>query len=286
MDYTWHAMPQQQHQYGRGTNPGRGGTGPGGRDPGFDQPGGSFEGTGPDPSQTARDWRARQTKTAGRQAQLDRMMSAQHRTRMARGQINPYSGLSALSEMERDYERQTQETKVERMGMLTGIFGALAGAMIGLPGLGALGKAIGGGRKAERMDAAMEAYDETGTLTERGMFGLGVAGPTDRSQRGEGSDPPGPVKPPKQADKPEEPPEPLPDPYDQFWLEQFGIDPNDPRLRDPSFDPGSPGRPSASASRRRLDLQGPGGNATLAYMQQVGRDIERSRGRRAMAGPR
>lgn len=283
-DYTWYAMPEQQHQYGRGTNPGRGGTGPGGRDPGFDQPGGQWGGTGQDPSRTAARERERRQQASRQRTQrtaMARMMGAQHRNRAARGFVDPDTGLSALTSMEMDRERDVQETMMERKGLLAGLVGSLIGAAVGLPGLGFFGKKMATSKADEKMAARMAEYEETGLMTDPGPLGMGPAGPTDFSQRGEGSDPRQPVKakeePPGGEVDPEEPePEPL-DEFDQFWLDEFGIDPNDPRLRDPSFDPGKPGTPAASASMQRQDLQGPGGNPTLAYMQMVNRDIVRGR---------
>lgn len=281
-DYTWYAMPEQQHQYGRGSDPGRGGTGPSGRDPGWDAPGGQWGGTGPDPSRTAARERERQAQASRQRTQsraLSRMMSAQHRNRAARGYVDPDTGLSALTGMEMDRERDVQETMIERKGLLAGLVGSLIGAAVGLPGLGFFGKKMATSKKDEKVAARMAEYEQTGLMTDPGPLGMGPAGPTDFSQRGEGSDPREPVK--AKKEEPGGPADPEPeeelDEYDEFWLTEFGINPNDPRLQDPSFDPGKPGTPAASQQMQRQNLQGPGGNPTLAYMQMVNRDIRRGR---------
>lgn len=297
MDYTWHQMPQQQQMRVDGHegagHGGRGSYGGGSRSAGEGrdrqdrarearerETGSIYGGGGGAEARAQRDQRAARERMTSRRAQLGRMMSAQHRDRRARGVVDPGTGLSAATGLEMAHERETQENIQARREMFSGIIGALMGAAVGVPGIGALAKMGAKRGREDRIGAAMAEYEETGMLTGR-------PAPVGGGQRGvEGSDPitiaqGKPKAPPVEPEKPE----PLDDPYDQFWLDQFGFDPTDPRLRDPSFSPGAPGRPSASASRRRMDLQGPGGNPTLAFMGQVNRDIERSRARRRMAGP-
>lgn len=285
-DYSWYAMPEQQHQYGRGTNPGRGYGGeedqPGGagRDTGWDQPGGQWGGSGDDPSRTAARERARQAsaRSQSRRDQLSRLMGAQHRNRRTRGLVDPTTGLSELTSLEMSHELETQQQAQDRREVFSSIVGALMGFMTGIPGLAGLTRGFARRGREDRIDAAMDTYEETGELTAR-------PGPAEGGDRGPSEGSPTEVpgrekvkKPPPggPADPPEEPEEEL-DEYDKWWLENFGINPNDPRLRDPSFDPGNPGTPAASQSAQRRDLQGPGGNPTLAYMQMVNRDIQRGR---------
>ena len=285
----WVQMPQQQHmrvdghagagQGGRGSYGGGGGTGAG-------------EG-GRDRQDVARETRERETGSifggggergqrgrGQRQAQLDRMMSAQHRSRATRGAIDPTTGLSALTGQEMEAEQGWQGERQDMREMAIGAIGSVIGALFGVPGLGAGAKAMAARGREDRIGAAMESYEETGVLS--GPMARG--GPPGITGEGEVAanrqDKP---KPPDEATPDPTTPPPLRDPFDDWWMQNFGINPNDPRITDPSFDPS---RPNASpAAMRRLDMQTSRGNPTLGYMARVNADIQRSRERQRLAGP-
>ena len=285
----WRPAPTLTRRRGRGG--GREGTG----DPG---PGSGRGGENEDRDRqdVARETRERETgsiyggggergsRTSGhkpsRQAQLDRMMRAQHRNRNVRGAIDTTTGLSALSGMERAYEAGTQEIKQDRREMAIGAVAAVIGAMFGIPGAGGIGKTAASRGRQGRIDAAMESYDETGVLSDRG-YGTGSY---EAAEGGEPLANQQQTQPTTPTD-PTTPATPLPDPYDEFWNQNFGVDPNDPRLTDPTYNPFGPPTTPAARAQRRLDLQGPQGNPTLAYMSRVTADIQRSRERSRLAGP-
>ena len=299
-DYTWYAMPEQQQMRVDGhEGAGHGGSGSYG---GGGSSGGGGGGGDRDRQDVARETRERETgsiygggagggtaaptstpkeKTkAQRQTQVSRMMSAQHRDRRARGPIG-FSGLSTLSEMERGHEQETQEKAEARRATIGGIIGAAVGALFGLPGVAVAGKGMAKKGAQDRIDAGMEAFDETGMLSERGGWGRPSWGPGGHRDETGGWDQPEhtPAAAGAQPKPPETPPTPqLQDPYDQYWLDNFGIDPTDPRLQDPFYDPFK--SPAAALSKTS---ETPAGNPTLAYMGQVSRDIERSRERRKLA---
>ena len=283
-DLGWHTMPEQQHQRGGGPE-GTGdptGAGPGrGGDPrdyggGFgEDPRGKPDPRGPGGNRAARDQRAARARIASRQAQLTARMSRAHRNRATRGPIDPATGLTAATQMEREHERETLAQKHEQRGWVAKAMGAVLGLMTGIPGAataaGTAAKGMHERGKQGFIDEGMRSYDETGKLTSRATPDPGAPGPGD-------SDMADPIVRQTRPTRPTTPTTPDPtEPQDmteedRWWWENFGVRP-DPEL-------GAPITPDTGPQPAAMQQQAVRNRAVtpaLAYMARVNADIRRAR---------